>query len=163
MRIEASGAIPPLKGKPNEDHHLLYAQGRPKGQTARPCDGTWVRSGNSNTDPDGTPRRRPALHRRCPTAEHGRRLIEVQRTGSQPDIGAPPTKTVSAEGRIVALGLNAMQALAGASEAIRHWEARLARDGQVRLRDTTALGKRSDGITPSLVDYFGDGLAKTGR
>jgi|SRR5271165_470546 len=99
----------------------------------------------------------------APTAEHGRRLIEVQRTGSQPDIGAPPTKTVSAEGRIVALGLNAMQALAGASEAIRHWEARLARDGQVRLRDTTALGKRSDGITPSLVDYFGDGLAKTGR
>ena len=97
----------------------------------------------------------------APTAEHGRRLIEMHRTGLQPDIGVPPTKTVLANGRIVALGLNAMQALAGASEAIRHWEARLARDGQVRLRDTTALGKRSDGITPSLVDYFGDGLAKT--
>ena len=37
----------------------------------------------------------------------------------------------------------------------------LTRDGSVRIRDTTALGKRSDGITPSLVDYFGDGLAKT--
>jgi hypothetical protein len=99
----------------------------------------------------------------APAAEHGRRLIEMHRTGSQPDIGAPPTKTVLADGRIVALGLNAMQALAGASESIRHWEARLARDGQVRVRDTTALGKRSDGMTPSLVDYFGDGLAKTGR
>jgi hypothetical protein len=97
----------------------------------------------------------------APTAEHGRRLIEAHRTGSRPDIGAPPTKTVLANGRIVALGLNAMQALAGASEAIRHWNARLARDGSVRIRDTTALGKRSDGITPSLVDYFGDGLAKT--
>jgi hypothetical protein len=97
----------------------------------------------------------------APTAEHGRRLIAAHRTGSCPDIGAPPTKTVLADGRIVALGLNAMQALAGASEAIRHWETRLARDGSVRIRDTSALGKRSDGITPSLVDYFGDGLAKT--
>jgi hypothetical protein len=97
----------------------------------------------------------------APTAEHGRRLIEAHRTGSRPDIGAPPTKTVLANGRIVALGLNAMQALAGASEAIRHWNARLARDGSVRIRDTTALGKRSDGIAPSLVDYFGDGRAKT--
>jgi hypothetical protein len=61
----------------------------------------------------------------------------------------------------VALALGSIQALAGASQSIRHWEARLARDGSVRIRDTTALGKRSDGITPSLVDYFGDGLAKT--
>ncbi len=97
------------------------------------------------------------------TAEHGRRLIEMHRTGSEPDIGAPPTKSVLANGRIVALGLNAMQALAGASEAIRHWQARLARDGQVCVRDITALGKRSDGITPSLVNYFGNGLAKTNR
>ena len=99
----------------------------------------------------------------APTAEHGRRLIEAHRTGVQPDIGAPPTKTVLADGRIVALGLNAMQALAGASEAIRHWNARLARDGSVRIRDTTALGERSDSITPCLVDYFGDGLTKTHR
>jgi hypothetical protein len=74
---------------------------------------------------------------------------------------AEADKTVLANGRVVALGLNAIQALAGASEAIRHWNARLARDGLVRIRDTTALGKRSDGITPSLVDYFGDALAKT--
>src|SRR5262249_18673988 len=96
----------------------------------------------------------------APTAEHGRRLIAVHRTASPVDIGTP-AKTVLANGRIVALGLNAIQALAGASEAIRHWNARLARDGSVRIRDTIALGKRSDGITPSLVDYFGDGLAKT--
>jgi len=97
----------------------------------------------------------------APTAEHGRRLIAAHRTGSGPDIGNPGVKTVLADGRIVALGLNAMQAFAGASEAIRHWNTRLARDGTVRIGDTTALGKRSDGITPSLVDYFGDGLAKT--
>jgi hypothetical protein len=96
----------------------------------------------------------------APTAEHGRRLIAAHRTESPLDIGAPPTKAVLANGRVVALGLNAIQALAGASEAIRHWNARLARDGSARIRDTTALGKRSDGITPSLVDYFGDGLAK---
>src|ERR1700736_5411759 len=97
----------------------------------------------------------------APTAEHGRRLIQTHWNGSRPDIGASPTATVLAGGRIVALGLGAIQALAGASEAIRHWDVRLARDGSVRIRDTTALGKRSDGITPSLVDYFGDGLAKT--
>jgi len=97
----------------------------------------------------------------APTAQHGRRLIEMHWDGSRPDIGASPATTVLAGGRIVALGLNAMQALAGASEAIRHWEARLARGGSVRIRDTTALGKRSDGVTPSLVDYFGGGLAKT--
>ena len=97
----------------------------------------------------------------APTAEHGRRLIAAHRAGAPLDIGAPATKTVLANGRVVALGLTAIQALAGASEAIRHWNARLARDGSVRIRDTTALGKRSEGITPSLVDYFGDGLAKT--
>jgi hypothetical protein len=97
----------------------------------------------------------------APTAEHGRRLVEAHRTGSPLDIGLPPAKTVLANGRVVALGLNAIQALAGASEAIRHWNARLVRDGSVRIRDTTALGERSDGITLSLVDYFGDSLAKT--
>jgi hypothetical protein len=98
-----------------------------------------------------------------PTAEHGRRLIAVHRLGSRPDIGAPATETVLANDRVVALGPNAIEALAGASEAIRHWNARLVREGLVRIRDTTALGKRSDGITPRLVDYFGDGLAKTAR
>src|SRR5262249_56337168 len=55
----------------------------------------------------------------APTAEHGRRLIVAHRTEAPLDIGAPPTKTVLADGRVVALGLNAIQALAGASEAIR--------------------------------------------
>ena len=41
----------------------------------------------------------------APTAEHGRRLIAAHRTGSPLDIGAPPTKTVLANGRVVALGL----------------------------------------------------------
>jgi hypothetical protein len=70
----------------------------------------------------------------APTAEHGRRLIAAHCIRACPDIGAPPAKTVLANGRVVALGLNAIQALAGASEAIRHWNARLARDGSVRIR-----------------------------
>jgi len=76
----------------------------------------------------------------APSAKHGRRLIAAHRIGSRPDIGAPPMKTVLDNGRIVAIGTNACLALAGASEVIRHWNARLARDGTVRIRDTTALG-----------------------
>jgi hypothetical protein len=48
------------------------------------------------------------------------KLTAAHRAGSPLDIGAPPTKTVLANGRVVALDLNAIQALAGASEAIRH-------------------------------------------
>jgi hypothetical protein len=46
----------------------------------------------------------------------------------------------------------------GASEAIRHWDARLRRDGRVKVQDTAARGPRSDGIRPSLPDVFGEGL-----
>jgi hypothetical protein len=66
--------------------------------------------------------------------------------------------TVVDNGRVVAIGANACLALAGASEAIRHWDARLRRDGRVKVQDTIALGPRSDGIRPSLPDVFGDGL-----
>jgi hypothetical protein len=51
-------------------------------------------------------------------------------------------------GRVVAIGADACLALAGASEAIRHW-ARLRQDGGVKVQDTVALGPRSDGIRPS--------------
>lgn len=73
----------------------------------------------------------------APTAEHGRRLIAAHRTGSQPDIGAPPTKTVLADGRIVALGLNAMQALAGASPTAspRAWSTTSATASPRRIPD----------------------------
>jgi hypothetical protein len=46
----------------------------------------------------------------------------------------------------------------GASEAIRRWDARLRRDGRVKVQDTVALGLRPDGIQPSLPDVFGDAL-----
>jgi hypothetical protein len=94
----------------------------------------------------------------APTAEHGRRRIDAFRAGNRPDIGAPPMTTVIDNGRVVAIGANACQALAGASEAIRHWDARLRRDGKVQVQDTIALGPRSDGIHPNLPDHFGDGL-----
>src|SRR5207244_1115485 len=94
----------------------------------------------------------------APTAEHGRRRIAAFRAGEKPDIGAPPMTTVLDNGRVVAIGANACLALAGASEAIRHWDARMRRDGRVKVQDTVALGPRSDGIQPSLPDVFGDGL-----
>ena len=58
----------------------------------------------------------------------------------------------------MAIGANACLALAGASEAIRHWDARLRSDGRVKVQDTVALGPRSDCIRLSLSDVFGEGL-----
>jgi hypothetical protein len=92
------------------------------------------------------------------TAEHGRRRIAAFLADQQPDIGASPMTAVLDNGRVVAIGANACLALAGASEAIRHWGARLQRDGRVNVQDTVALGPRSDGIRPSLPDVFGSGL-----
>jgi hypothetical protein len=94
----------------------------------------------------------------APTAEHGRRRIAGFLGGQQPDIGTPPMTAAIDNGRVVAIGANACLALAGASEAIRHWYARLRRDGRVKVQDTVALGPRSDGIRPGLPDVFGDGL-----
>ena len=160
MKVEPLGASR-SQGRPDEDHHLLVRKGgrtaKQQGLATAPGSAVTIRTlSQMALRGDGR-----LYIVDAPTAELGRRLIAADRTGSTLDIGAPPTKTVLANGRVVALGLNAIQALAGASEAIRHWNARLARDGSVRIRDTTALGKRSDGMTPSLVDYFGDGLAKT--
>jgi hypothetical protein len=64
----------------------------------------------------------------------------------------------SLDGRAVALGARAVLAVAGASEACRHWDARLARDGMVKVRDTTALGTRSDGVSFVTTDAFGIGF-----
>ena len=94
----------------------------------------------------------------APTAEHGRRRIAAFRAGQKPDIGASPMTTVLDNGRVVAIGTDACLALAGASEAIRHWDSRLRRDGRVKVQDTIALGPRSDGLRPGLPDVFGDGL-----
>src|SRR6516162_10761195 len=44
-----------------------------------------------------------------------------------PDIGAPPMTAVLDNGRVVAIVADACLALAGASEAIRHWGGRLGR------------------------------------
>ena len=94
----------------------------------------------------------------APTAEHGRRRIVAFRAGQEPDIGTPPMTAVINNGRVVAIGANACLALAGASEAIRHWDARLRRDGRVKVQDTVALRPRSDGMRPSVPDVFGDRL-----
>jgi hypothetical protein len=64
----------------------------------------------------------------------------------------------SLDGRAVALGAHAVLAVAGASEACRHWDVRLRRDGRVKVQDTTALGPRSDSLTFTTVDAFGEGF-----
>ena len=56
--------------------------------------------------------------------------IAAFRARDEPHIGAPPMTTVLDNGGVVAIGSNACQAFAGASEAIRHWDARLRRDGR---------------------------------
>ena len=59
---------------------------------------------------------------------------------------------------------NAIIARAGHRNAIKTQcprglrDARMRRDGRVKVQDTVALGPRSDGIQPSLPDVFGDGL-----
>src|ERR1700730_2291423 len=94
----------------------------------------------------------------APTAEHGRRRIAAFRAGDKPDIGAPPMTTVLDNARVEPIGADACLALAGASEAIRHWDARRRRDGRGKGQDTAALGPRSDGIRPSLPDVVRGGL-----
>ena len=64
----------------------------------------------------------------------------------------------SLDGRAIALGARAVLAVAGASEACRHWDARLRRDGKVKIQDTRALGERSDGATFNTTDAFGGGF-----
>lgn len=90
-----------------------------------------------------------------PNAAHGRRRIAAYRANQAQDIGGPGMTASLHDGRVVAIGVNACRAIAGATEGARNWDARLARDGRVRIADTRALGARSDGIEPSLSDWFG--------
>ena len=111
-----------------------------------------------------------------PNAAHGRRMIArrelqlldtylrfqaranrvpIHRAGDKPDIGAAAMTANLEGGRVVAIGAIACQAIAGAAEGARNWDARLARDGSVKIRDTRAIGGRSDGVTPHPTDYFG--------
>jgi len=96
----------------------------------------------------------------CATAEHGRRIIKTWQTNTRPDIGAPAMTGVHLDGRFVAIGVNAVLAIAGASEAVKHWELRRQRDGRVKGRDTRAIGQRSDIGTPDINDYFGRNLGR---
>jgi hypothetical protein len=148
----------PLRRKTYENHHLLCTQRRTQGQTAglatAPGSAVTIRT-LSQIALRGDGR---LYIVDAPTAEHGRRRITAFCAGDKPDIGAPPMTTVLDNGRVVAIGANACLALAGASEAIHHWDARLRRDGRVKVRDSVALGPRSDAIRPSLPDVFGEGL-----
>ncbi len=94
----------------------------------------------------------------APTAKHARAAIAAHLTQEKLDIGKPGITGSHGNDRVITLGTNAMLAVAGASEAIRHWDARLARDGRVRVQDTTALGQRSDGVPFTTADAFGIGL-----
>jgi hypothetical protein len=98
----------------------------------------------------------------APTAQAARAVLELHAKGKLPaGVAAAGVTMQSLDGRALALGAKAVLAVAGASEAIRHWDARLRRDGRVRVQDTTALGPRSDGATFTTTDAFGAGF-KTG-
>jgi hypothetical protein len=94
----------------------------------------------------------------APTAEHARRLLAAHLSGQRADLGAPGVVGHHCDGRVITIGGNAALAIAGASEAIRHWDSRLARDGKVRVADTRALGARTDGIPFHIADAFGQGF-----
>ena len=98
-----------------------------------------------------------------PTAEHGRRAIAAYLSDIVMDINNPPMTANLENGRIVAIGTNAVLAIGGASEGARNHDARLNRDGIVKVKDTVALGPRSDGIMPTTDDYFGRGFSKDAR
>jgi hypothetical protein len=94
----------------------------------------------------------------APTAEHARRAIAAHLCKAKMDIGKPGITGSHGDDRVITLGANAALAIAGASEACRHWDARLARDGRVRVQDTKALGNRSDGVSFAITDAFGGGF-----
>lgn len=95
----------------------------------------------------------------APSAQAARAALELHAKGKLPaGVAAAGVSMQSLDGRALALGAKAVLAVAGASEAIRHWDARLRRDGKVRVQDTTALGPRSDGVTFVTTDAFGEGF-----
>src|SRR5215510_13698903 len=94
----------------------------------------------------------------APTAEHARRMIAAHLAKTKMDIGKPGVTGNHGGDRVITLGPMAALAIAGASEACRHWDARLARDGRVRIQDTRALGARSDNVAFHITDAFGSGF-----
>ena len=94
----------------------------------------------------------------APTAERARRMIAAHLSKAKMDIGKPGVTGNHGGDRVITLGALAALAIAGASEACRNWDARLIRDGRVRVQDTKALGSRSDRVSFSITDAFGEGF-----
>ena len=90
-----------------------------------------------------------------PTAEHGRRAIQAYRQEQNLDLGRAGMTACLHGGAVVAIGANACMSIAGASEAKRNHEVRRVRDNGVKVKDTCAIGARSDGARPSPYDFFG--------
>lgn len=93
------------------------------------------------------------------TAAEARAKLAAHFSGPHPSQdGSDGVTMQSLDGRAVALGAHAVLAVAGASEACRNWDARLRRDGRVKVQDTTALGPRSDNVPFGTLDAFGVGF-----
>ncbi len=69
------------------------------------------------------------------TAAEARELIARHRAGES----VAAMSAVVDDGRTVALGTQAVLAIGGANEAMRHWDARLARQGRVTVEQSKAL------------------------
>jgi hypothetical protein len=70
------------------------------------------------------------------TAAEARELIARHKAGED---GVAAMSAVVDDGRTVALGTQAVLAIGGANESLRHWDARLARQGRVTVEQTRAL------------------------
>jgi|TARA_Y100000310_G_C20642164_1_gene794597 hypothetical protein len=75
----------------------------------------------------------------APTAAHGRRIIAAHRSEQAQDIGRAGLVFSSHDGRIVALGVNAIAAMSGAVEGVAMWDARIAGQGRVTVAQSRAL------------------------
>ena len=95
----------------------------------------------------------------APTAEYGRQLIRAHLDQQSSELGSPAMKTVLSNGRVVAIGLGACLALAGAADSIRRWDSRIATRGRVTCDESRALS--GDPFkTWSLTNAFGEGLGR---
>jgi hypothetical protein len=90
------------------------------------------------------------------TADAGRKTIAAFRAGES--TGAGVVSVIEGPDRIVAIGLKACAAIAGASSGKRNWDARLARQGRVTENQSRALDNNNPMAHWNLDNVFGRGL-----
>jgi len=93
------------------------------------------------------------------TAAKGRQAITSWRAGES--TGHAIWSVIEGPDRIVALGVNAVAAIAGAAAGKRNWDERLRTQGRVKVNQTRALASPNPMVNWNLENVFGQGLGKT--